>query len=136
MIESAIANAEDTIDLLLDLKHDLGKYICMPLAMLPTDAAPEEIRRALRCALVETRKAGAGTRSAADIWQTFLVEAPQSLTEMPLFADLARCVNDALPLRVFAEGDAPLPDRQELLAVLQEIAVVIQKLIEELIDDA
>lgn len=38
---------DETMDALLDLSHDLGKYLRLPLALLPVDAGPAEVREAL-----------------------------------------------------------------------------------------
>ena len=46
---------DDMLDALYDLKHDLGKYIRMPVAMLPADAPVQELREALHAAIFATR---------------------------------------------------------------------------------
>ena len=40
-------DAEAQLDLLFDLLHDLGKYIRMPLSLLPDSAGEQEVRNAL-----------------------------------------------------------------------------------------
>jgi hypothetical protein len=62
------------LDALVDLEHDLAKYLRLPFAFLPQDAPPGDVRKALHEALVSTRRTTAGTRSAADIWCGFTAE--------------------------------------------------------------
>ena len=96
MIESN-DHMEDAVDILLDLKHDLGKYLLLPLRMLPADASDEAFREALRRALFETRKQGTTVRSGADIWEEFRRElVPFSSTGW--YLRLSRDVAAALAL--------------------------------------
>ena len=59
---------EELLDILLDLKHDLGKYLRLPLALLPADASPKEVREALKTGLFSTRKSGVKTTSAQELF--------------------------------------------------------------------
>ena len=63
---------------LLDLSHDLGKYLRMPLMMLGPEASQQQLQAALRMALLETRRGPSGVRTAREIWRDFHDElAPQ-----------------------------------------------------------
>ncbi len=64
----------DHQDLLADLAHDLGKYIRLPLAMLPLGADDDAVRAAAEDALLRTRRGPSGITSAAEIWNEFLGE--------------------------------------------------------------
>jgi hypothetical protein len=61
----------ETLELLYDLKHDLGKYVQLPFMMLPQDAEEYDIRDALRVGLFETRSVNNQVKTAKDIWHFF-----------------------------------------------------------------
>jgi hypothetical protein len=88
---------EDLIELLRDLRHDLGKYIRLPLAMLPREAGDEEVRSALRQALQATRRGPAGDVPARAIWQQFLEQCRGNLP-LPSWPRLCEAVGEALAL--------------------------------------
>lgn len=86
------------LDLLLDLEHDLGKYLLLPIAWLPKSASEAELREALRRALTETRSQGGQTRSARSLWGAFEAEVAThpELEQHPGFARLRAAVERAL----------------------------------------
>lgn len=130
MIETSTP-PEEIIEALADLKHDLGKYLRMPLAMLPADASDAEVREAIRAAVFETRKTPKGVRGASDIWEAFLDEARGSISEYAGFAALDEAVGAAL-----AWGDADRsPDRELAGADMARVSEAIQRLIEEVADE-
>lgn len=55
-------------ELLDDLRHDLAKYLRLPLRLLPHDADDELVREAVERALLRTQHTAAGTRSAREIY--------------------------------------------------------------------
>jgi hypothetical protein len=55
-------------ELLEDLRHDLVKYVRLPLRMLPGDADPDAVRGALACALLRTRESPDEVLSAREIY--------------------------------------------------------------------
>ncbi len=57
------------LDQVRRLKHDLGKYISLNTRWLPADARPQALREALRCDLLETRKADHRLENAWQIWE-------------------------------------------------------------------
>ncbi|HKU38874.1 MAG TPA: hypothetical protein VJR89_12025, partial [Polyangiales bacterium] len=56
-------------ELLEDLRHDLVKYVRLPLRMLPPDADAAALRGALECALLRTRESRTVTQSARELWR-------------------------------------------------------------------
>jgi hypothetical protein len=120
------------LDLLMDLQHDLGKYIRMPLGFLPANASDEEVHRALDKALLRTRQTPLGNRSARDLWTAFCAEAPAALKSQALFADLERAVDRALAWEKHALAQpGPLP-RPALEADLNAVGPAIRALINHL----
>jgi hypothetical protein len=122
---------EEMLDVLMDLKHDLGKYIRMPLAMLPAGAGDEEVTDAVRRGLLETRRGPAGVRSARGLWDEFTVEAKGALGNRAGWQRLESAVFTALTWEERLAG--PLP-RLEVDRDLASVGASIQALIEELLD--
>jgi hypothetical protein len=89
--------ADASLDLLLDLKHDLGKYLVLPFALLPKEAAPAAVHEALARALRETRRGPRGVQTAVDralAWEQAL-DAPAPLDRAAVERDL-RAVQEAI----------------------------------------
>jgi hypothetical protein len=129
MIDENRLSRDDLLDALLDLKHDLGKYIRLPVAMLPADAGAEELRQALATAINQTRKGPAGARSAAEIWAAFLDEVGGAIDRFDAAARLRAAVDRAL-----AWGDRIGDDELERPAIEGDLSAVgtsVQRLIEE-----
>ena len=51
---------EALVEALYDLKHDLGKYIRLPVAMLPSDATEGEVASAVMQGVERTRSGPRG----------------------------------------------------------------------------
>ncbi len=126
-------NQDDLVDALLDLQHDLGKYLNLPLAMLPTDATDDDVRQAAHEALFRTRRGPDGrggpsqVTGAAEIWAAFLAEVGEALDERPVYGALRLAVD-----RAFAHGDAlaaadPAALRADLGAVSPAIRAVLRE---------
>ncbi len=130
MIENQ-SQRDDLIDALADLKHDLGKYLRMPFAMLPGDASGDEVLQALDTALNRTRTGPGGTRTARSIWQDFLDEAGEGLHGMETFVRLELVVADALGWEDLARPDRPGPHREIIEKDLGAVSPAIQQLLEE-----
>lgn len=131
MIENDRLSRDDVLDALLDLKHDLGKYIRLPVAMLPADAGDADLRQALETALNRTRSGPEGVRSAAELWDGFVEEVGAALDGYSSAAELRRAVEQALAWRAALGDPDAAVDRQAVEADLGAVGVGIQRLIEE-----
>jgi len=127
MVDSNHTSRDDLIDALLDLKHDLGKYIRLPVAILPDDATATEVREALHGAIHHTRKGPGDTRSAQQIWASFVGEAGTALGDSSRMRGLTEAVEQAIGL---ASQDE-LPPREQLVVRLGAVSERIQLLLEE-----
>lgn len=117
-------------DLLMDLAHDLGKYIRMPLAFLPRDAPAHEVHAALRKALLETRP---GPRSARQVWAGFLAEAGV-LPDTPAFHAMRDAVEHALRWEAVARAANTELDRTEVEADLNAVHKAVRNALAALED--
>lgn len=84
------------IDLLLDLKHDLGKHLQLPLALLPKGADARAFQHTAWEALTRTRRSPCGDCSARRLWHRFVTEAGDALVGCRGFAALEQAVERAL----------------------------------------
>jgi hypothetical protein len=119
---------DDLLDALLDLQHDLGKYLRLPLAWLPPDAHESEVMAATVKALTCTREGPGGVRPASTIWADFRTEVGDALTAFRGWAVLTAAVARALAWR--DNLSSPLP-RERVLADFTAVGVAISALIEE-----
>jgi len=126
---------EELLDMLYDLQHDLGKYLRLPLAMLPARASDEEVRQAVRAALQETRKSPSGIRAAQDIWDDFLMEEKGLLAPFPARARLVNAVDRALGWTSRLDAPAAL-DRALVRRDFESVSRAAADLIEEVANDA
>ncbi len=124
-------NTDDLLDALSDLQHDLGKYIAMPVTMLPASASDADLREALRSALLETRRSPAGIRSARSLWDAFLAEVGDALTETPGWRPLNAAVDRALAWEARLAGNAPL-DRGAVTDDLRAVSTQVSGLMAHL----
>jgi hypothetical protein len=123
--------ADATLDLLLDLKHDLGKYLVLPIALLPEGADAAELRSALERALRQTRSSRGVTRSAREIWQSFDAELAEVLAPGSGLDDLRLAIERALEW----EHALAVHDALDRSAIERDFAAV-QSAIAVLIDEA
>jgi hypothetical protein len=122
---------DDLLDALLDLKHDLGKYIYLPLAFLPEPATQAQLRDALTTALVRTRVTPQGIRSAQDIWEAFIRESGECAGTLQSFDHLRAIVSQALSWsEKLADSDLDL-DSNALRKDLSRVSEAISQVIEE-----
>ncbi len=118
---------DDLVDALMDLQHDLGKYLRLPLAMLPADAGPAEVREAAADALLRTRRGPSGVTPAAEIWEAFTDEVGDGLDSAAGYADLQTTVAQALAHAGSVERADPETLRRDLEAVSPAIRVVLRE---------
>lgn len=119
------ASRQDLLERLWDLKHDLGKYLGMPLSYLPPDAPDGAVREALRRALHHTH----GGRSARALWSEAVDD--ERLQTVPGFSRLAQVVSEALAWEAALEAPAPI-DVHRARSDLAQVQKAIQQLIESL----
>jgi hypothetical protein len=130
MIDNGKPSQTEIVDAILDVKHDLGKYIRMPIAMLPADAPDAALEAALLQALQRTRTGPKGSRSARSIWNAFSAEVAKALEDEPAFAALGEVVARALSWEDRAAAGAPL-DRGGVEADFAAVGERIQDLLDE-----
>ena len=118
-------------DALLDLQHDLGKYLRLPLAYLPADADDDALRRAARAALMETRSRGETVVPARLLWRRFVEEARPAAQEIHGFAALEAIVLRALAWEEELEG-LDGSRRAALHADLDAVAPAIRALLRQI----
>lgn len=118
---------EEVLD---DLRHDLGKYLALPIRMLPQGASPAALRDALAQALLRTRSNGSHTQSARALW----LERRQELARLasgPRFGELEAAVETALAWQAALAGDEPL-DRARIERELAAVSGVLEAWLSEL----
>ena len=119
--------ADDLLDALADLQHDLGKYIAMPVTMLPIDATNADLRAAIQGALFETRRGPTGVRSARSIWGGFVNEVEESLNDKAAWGSLVAAVTQAFSWEDRLVGNASI-DRGAVTKDLLGVSHAIREL--------
>ena len=84
------------VDRLDDLRHDLGKYLRLPLAFLPPGAPEPEVRQAVSDGLFATRRQGQQVRTARAMWEAFWGDLPGSIRSSGALRALGESVERAL----------------------------------------
>jgi hypothetical protein len=127
--------AHDTLSEVLDaLRHDLGKYLLMPIAMLPRDASAEQLRAALHDALLRTQR-GASTRSAEEIYAQARAAMLELNVNTDRLATLDAAVQGALRWQGVLDDTSRLLDRDVLLKELGAVRQAIAALQAEVDDE-
>ena len=96
MFEDDPEKLEELVDALYELKHDLGKYIRLPVAMLPKEAPLEDVIAAVTRGIDRTRNGPRGVRSARDIWRAFHAEWGDALGALEIYEALGVAVERAV----------------------------------------
>ena len=120
---------DDLLDLLLDLQHDLGKYLKLPLGMLPGDADQSQLRAALGDALLHTQRGPRGAVDARTLWERFMPELKAALSSEEL-SPLSRAVERALAWQARLQDDRPL-SREAIWPDLTAVGQAIDELLAE-----
>ncbi len=126
--DASKVNTEDLEDALDDLAHDLGKYIHLPLSLLPNEATDSEFRAAAVKALLETRRGPSGTQSAQTIWSQFRDEVGNELEGKPGWTGVVQAVDHALAWASKIRVTAHELDRAELMNDLTAVTPAIRTL--------
>ena len=136
MNEPASLTSDDLLDILMDLQHDLGKYIRLPLAMLPADPSADQLKDALEQALLRTREANGKAHPAREIWQAFLDESEGQWNRFSAYQKLVDSVKRALGWERFLSGRLKAESLQDILRDMQGVQEAIRDLIEEVKSEA
>jgi hypothetical protein len=109
---------EELEDVLDTLCHDLGKYLLMPISMLPRDAGPDALRAALCRALHETRRGPGGVETAREIYEAGHAQLRALGATDAQLAPLRAAMQRALACEAWLSDPAREPSREVLLTEL------------------
>ena len=112
-------------ELLDDLRHDLAKYLSLPLRMLPRDAEPAALRAALADALWHTRRSGGRSTPARELYARARAELLETKADPARLRALDQAVARALAWEGALARDAPLP-RAQIEADLSAVGVELE----------
>lgn len=130
---------EACLERLESLRHDLGKYLVLPVAMLPAAVDQAADRAALAAALDEalhrTRRSAAGTRDARALWDEFQADLGATLGGNGAHARLTVAVERALAWAQVLKDPAQPLDRARILRELRAVGEAIDVLAQELRDE-
>lgn len=133
MFEMNADTKEALEESLYDLKHDLGKYVRLPVSMLPKDAPWAEVVAQVDRAVLQTRNGPAGALSAAMLFDRFHEEWGAQLADLPSYAALRASVASACALpKQILQNESGLT-REGVEAVLFEVSQSIQRLMDEVL---
>jgi hypothetical protein len=126
--DANVVTHEDLEDAVDDLAHDLGKYIHLPITLLPTDVDDVTFREAAHKALHQTRRGPNGSQSAASLWAAFQEEAGNELSMLEGWSELAGAVAQALTWTEAVSDTTQELNREALLTDLRAVTPAIRKL--------
>jgi hypothetical protein len=120
------------LEVLAQLKHDLGKYIAFQSRWLVEDEPLEGLRSAVVADLCETQRGPAGARSAVEIWRNqrgplealWLKRFGEAEPEWLALVSALEGIERTLPLLLTADADALWAARQEALLVSDLISAM------------
>ena len=119
---------------LYDLQHDLGKYVRLPVSMLPKDAPWETVVEQAIAAVERTRKGPSGVVSAKMLLDRFAADWEEKLASVSLYQSVKSAVAEtAVLVGRIREGDSS-PDRAEVEAVLGAVSEAIGRLMDEVLN--
>ena len=123
---------DEQLELLDDLLHDLGKYIALPVNMLPKAAPVEDFRLALEAALKRTRKGPTGVQSARQIWVEFVADSGNAYESRNGWSRLQSAVTAALAWEQRLDTDGNTLNRAQAQRDLTFVATAIRELMSEI----
>jgi hypothetical protein len=123
---------EDLLEALSDLKHDLGKYIKLPVTMLPGDADSAEVARQVKQAIQRTRRGPEGDRPAADIFGAFTAEWDEVIRAFRGYRTLCRALARAISWSTRVDEGPQTWSRKDVEADLKMVGETIQALMQEI----
>ena len=122
---------EELLEALYDLKHDLGKYIKLPVLMLKKEASAVELSAEVIRAVEQTRKGPKGVLSAQMLLSNFEDEWGTYVEGEATYARLTSAVDDAGALAMRAKTAPESLTRGEVESVLFSVADAIEALLRE-----
>ena len=123
---------DEQLELLDDLLHDLGKYIALPVNMLPKAAQVEDFRLALETALKRTRNGPTGVLSARQIWLEFVADSGNAYESRSGWSRLQSAVGAALAWEQSLDADGNTLNRTQAQRDLTNVATAIRELMIEI----
>jgi len=112
-------------ELLDDLRHDLAKYLSLPLRMLPRDADAAALRAALADALLHTRRSAGRSLGARELYARARAQLVEANADAARLSALDEAVASALAWEDALTGAAPLP-RARIEADLAAVGVRLE----------
>ena len=133
MIESRWTKKDELIEILIDLKHDLGKYLFLHLSHLTVDSPADMVKDALKAALFETRKVGGRIQTALEIWDRYRDEIDALGYAFSGYGLLQEAVREALEMSRFLESgaDVPPPHPGQIQKIARQVSECISQIIAE-----
>jgi hypothetical protein len=131
MLEIPSDTREALEESLYDLKHDLGKYVRLPVSMLPKDASWDEVAAQTAQAVLRTRTGPSGTVSAVMLMERFHAEWGATLADQPAYREVQAAVASVCALPDQVQKPDPNLTREKVEAVLAEVSQTIQRLMDE-----
>ena len=123
---------DEQLELLDDLLHDLGKYIALPINMLPKGAHVEEFRLALEAALKRTRNGPTGAQSARQLWAEFVADSGNAYEARRGWSRLQSAVDAALAWEHKLSTGVDTLNRAQAQRDLNDVATAIRELMSEI----
>ena len=120
------------LELLDDLQHDLGKYVQLPLIMLPKDAEASVVRSAAYSALFETRRSSKGIESAEVLWTDFRAEVGNQLLGCQCWLPLVSALEAVFAWGPRIEDETQVLDRVKMTEDFCAVNSAIRALQDEL----
>lgn len=133
LVELNQLNQDDVVDALMDLKHDLGKYLLIPFSMLSDFPTKQDVHEAIRNALFATRKKGDQFIPAVDLWNGFLDEVGAFVQKLNGFHRLDAAVKKVLGLKTLLDSDGFM-DKGTLVEIAEQVSHCIWALVQEIED--
>ena len=122
---------EALVETLDELKHDLGKYIKLPVAMLPKDAPKEALAEQIIIAVEETRRGPTGVLTAQMLYDRFSKEWGGILKGISSYERLKEALGRAYALVPIAKTSPNSLSRDDVEARLFVISELIAELMME-----
>lgn len=118
-------NLTDHLEVLEDLHHDLGKYICFESRFVEENATDSDLRTALCTDIFETRRGSDGVLTAWQVWERL---RPPSLEDREEIRTIDRALVRLSELNL-KDDSAPRSALLEARALCQAVAASTRSLL-------